>query len=50
MAGTHEYMAMEQLWKLECSGEASYLAMAELVADPRELVAAAARRAPSGSK
>lgn len=26
---------MEQLWKLECSGEASYLAMAELVADPR---------------
>jgi len=26
---------MEQLWKLERSGEASYLAMAELVEDPR---------------
>jgi len=26
---------MEQLWKLERSGEASYLAMAELVDDPR---------------
>jgi rubrerythrin len=27
--------AMELLWKLECSGEASYLAMAELVDDDR---------------
>ena len=26
---------MEQLWKLERSGEASYLAMSELVEDPR---------------
>jgi rubrerythrin len=34
-ADTLDVNLMEQLWKLECSGEASYLAMAELVDDPR---------------